>query len=141
MNSPNRPKPSDSVNVTVAEPLAGFLDHLQSYCVYGCCGMDAFNFEAAHTVGWIEQIGADSAGATLCQVRALRTSIAKAEFRLLKIDHPIEELTEEDLRDLLDQAEANLVCELGLCEQRGPRACVPPKDTSFNTPSADNYEH
>ena len=44
-------------------PLYGLVQHLESHCVYGCCGMDAFDITASNAQLWLEVRGGAAASA------------------------------------------------------------------------------
>jgi Family of unknown function (DUF6331) len=44
-------------NIKFLEPLVSYLQHCETHCVAGCCGLDAFDFSPGHALGWLDEVG------------------------------------------------------------------------------------
>lgn len=100
------------ITLAIPELLAGFVNHLESYCQYGCCGLDVFNFEPNHTQAWVQERGPAQARLALQQAQDLRFRIlADPNFDRFEIPSPLD-IVEVDLKLLLAAVETNLTAAL-----------------------------
>src|SRR5262245_26095874 len=66
--------------VLLSNPLYGFVKHLESNCVYDCCGMDAFDFSASNALAWVSAATPDECRHCAAQLKEINTAINEAEL-------------------------------------------------------------
>jgi hypothetical protein len=101
------------ITLTLTEPLIGLMGYVYCHCVYGCCGLDAFDLELDCTRVWVQEQGSVNARLALQQLQDFRFRIlADQNFDRFEIPDPLSDIIESDLKLLLAKVEANLTASL-----------------------------
>ena len=87
---------------------SAFLQHLESNCIFGCCGSDAFDFRFEHSADWVCSVGDDVAWQALNQARTLRTALREPGSGGEAMAYPINEWPADFAVHVLDHAVAHL---------------------------------
>lgn len=63
----------------INQPLLGFFDFCETYCVAGCCGVDAFEISEERVAEWVSKNGIAAAKDAREQLQTMISDISKQD--------------------------------------------------------------
>jgi hypothetical protein len=70
----------NETELNLAQPLLGLVEFCETYCVAGCCGINAFEIAEERVCLWIDENGVSIGENALGQLRNIMAEIAKLEL-------------------------------------------------------------
>ena len=70
------------VELKIDQPLLGLFDFCETYCVAGCCGVDAFEITEKRVAEWVSQNGMAAAKQAKEQLQTVIDDISKQDVTI-----------------------------------------------------------
>ena len=101
----------ERIDVEIPAPLSECFSHCETYCVSGCCGLDAFDTAAELIEQWVGLVGAPSVHAAGAQLEAIMAVVAddSKECSITFLNHCVHDpISRQMLLEFLSQFHRSL---------------------------------